>query len=312
MDNSQKPVPEWKQFELAVASFIKALDTNSNVTHDARTPDGDTGYPRQRDIWIEGRLCNLFPIKVLVSCKRYNRELNELDIDHFVGELISSSADKGVIYSFNGFNAAAVTKAKAHNISCMKLYLDEPPDIPEILIIPQSYCCYPRLRLSTLWKIDPDNKIRVWDDILEQPSGEANPDETLLDYIYSIISQNQKAVTEKIPSNGYLPIDWAYECTFIDVAREDVQIRIRLVQTWEIFEALLEAYNVNGTYSLTEKEFIGGITTPFIDTWSSEPGPGWKKCLKRPSPKDSHISFTFFFGDIRAGLKEFYGPKTIN
>ena len=66
MEKDQNHVPEWQQFEIAVASFIQALDSSAKVTHDARTPDGDTGYPRQRDVWIEGRFCSLFPIRVLV------------------------------------------------------------------------------------------------------------------------------------------------------------------------------------------------------------------------------------------------------
>ncbi|MFA5923837.1 MAG: hypothetical protein WC856_21515 [Methylococcaceae bacterium] len=69
--NMKSECPKWKEFELAVASFLSALDPNAMVTHDAILPDEDTGEPRQRDIWIETQVCHHFNIKILVSCKRY-------------------------------------------------------------------------------------------------------------------------------------------------------------------------------------------------------------------------------------------------
>lgn len=87
----------WKDFETAVARFIAALDPDATVKHNVYLPDRDTGHPRQRDVWIEARICGVFPVKVLVSCKRWDRKLNEQDIDAFVGELRSSGAHKGVI-----------------------------------------------------------------------------------------------------------------------------------------------------------------------------------------------------------------------
>jgi hypothetical protein len=64
-----------------------------------------------------------FPLKILVSCKKYKRKLDQQDIDAFNGELISSGAHKGVIYSYSGFNKYAIEKCKVLGISCCKLYL---------------------------------------------------------------------------------------------------------------------------------------------------------------------------------------------
>lgn len=311
MSKKIKPTPPWREFEIAVASFIQAVDPNATVKNNLKTADADTGSPRQRDVWIEGRICKLFPIKVIVSCKKYDRVLNEMDIDHFIGELLSSEADKGVIYSYQGFNDLAIEKCKSNHICCMKLYQNQPPDIPEILILPHSYCCYPRFHLAVIWKKDPDNSLNTWNDIFNRPSGESKPEESVLDFILDILSQNQKKVIEKMASNGYLPMDWSFEFTFVDSINENMQVRIQLAQIWDIYEARLEAYNVNGTYSFTEKEFFGSIGTPAIDTWASEPGPGWTKCTKRPGSKTSHMSFTRLFGDIRPAIREIIGPKEL-
>jgi hypothetical protein len=114
--------PRWKSFEIAVAQFASAMDPRAHVQWNVRTPDLDTGHPRQRDVWIKATLCGIFPITVLVSCKRHRRKLHEGDIDSFIGELGSSRANLGVIYSFRGFTTPALEKAKARGICCCRLY----------------------------------------------------------------------------------------------------------------------------------------------------------------------------------------------
>ena len=74
--NNATEVPEWKQFEVAVANFLTALDPNARVTHDAKIDDAHTGKPRQRDVWIEAKVCQLFNLKILVSCKFWNTRIN--------------------------------------------------------------------------------------------------------------------------------------------------------------------------------------------------------------------------------------------
>lgn len=309
-DKNTNP-PAWREYEIAVATFLAALDPKAKVTHNKILPDRDTGAPRQRDVWIEGRLCNLIPIRVLVSCKRYNRTLNEQDIDHFVGELKASKADKGVIYSFDGFNKLAVKKAKANGIGCMKLYRDEPADIPEVLVFPHMYCCYPRLQLAVVWKKDPEGRLRTWNDILDLPSGTSEPDVPTIDFIHSVLSQNQQKVSEQMAANRHLPMDWLFEYTYVETGDERLQLRLRIAQKWDFYEARLNAYNVNGTYSFTENKFVGDIRSPAIATWSSEPGEGWTKCAARPIIKTGHISFSLFFGDIRNAIRKAMGNKQV-
>ena len=142
-------LPEWKQFEIAVANFLRAVDPSAKITHDAKIADVHTGEPRQRDVWIEGNLCQLFPIKVLVSCKFTKDRLNEQDIDAFNGEFISSGAHKGVIYAKTGFADPAIQKAKKLDFSCCRLYLNQPPDLPEVLFF-TAYCSRNQLSLILL------------------------------------------------------------------------------------------------------------------------------------------------------------------
>ena len=85
-------------------------------------PDKHTGKPRQRDVFIQTKICGIIPVKILISCKKYKRNLNQKDIDHFNGELISSGANKGVIYSYSGFNKNAIEKSKVLDICCCRLY----------------------------------------------------------------------------------------------------------------------------------------------------------------------------------------------
>lgn len=306
-----KKDPLWRSFEQAVASFVSSLDPSASVTHDAHVPDNDTGALRQRDVWVEGKLCGLFPIKVLISCKRLKRPLNESDIDHFLGELSSSNAHKGVIYSYSGFNNLAIKKAKIRGISCMRLYQDEPPEIPEVLIIPHAYFCYPRFVLDLLWKHDPHEHLQKWSDIFNRPAGETDPNQKVIEFISNEFSKWQKLAMQKAGSVGNLPQDWMTECTFVDNDNPDIRARIRFAESWRIFEAKVEAYNVNGSYSFTEKEFVGGIGTPSIDTWGSMPGPGWTELAKRPSEKGSHMTLILTFGDIRDILINYFGPRKL-
>ena len=128
------PDPKWKEFEKAVARFVGALDPKAKVNHDVKLPDFHTSKPRQRDVWIEAKVCNHFPINVLISCKRLKRKLNQKDIDAFNGELASSEARLGVLYSYSGFTVNAIEKAKRLGISCCRLFENKSPDIPLNLI----------------------------------------------------------------------------------------------------------------------------------------------------------------------------------
>jgi len=107
---------EWKEFERAVADFVSALDKNTVVRHDVHRPDQDTGFNRQYDVWVDAKVCGIFNISVLISCKHKSRKLSVQDIDTFIGELHSTGANKGVLYSYSGFTQPAIEKAREGDI----------------------------------------------------------------------------------------------------------------------------------------------------------------------------------------------------
>ncbi len=303
--------PAWRMFEQAVARFVSALDPSASVKHDARLPDQDTGARRQRDVWVEGKLCGIFPIKVLISCKYCRRPLNESDIDHFLGELGSSGAHKGVIYSHSGFSSVALEKARKRGVSCMRLYQNEAPEIPEVLVIPHAYCCYPRFVLNLLWKHDPVGRLSKWSDLFNRPTGEGDSDEKVIDFISTTFAKGQNDILQKASSDGSLPMNWTFETTFQDPDDSDIRARIQFSEVWRTFEAKLEAYNVNGSYSFTEKKFVGHIVTPLLDIRSSEPGPGWTLLDERPKEMKSHVALIRPYGEMRDVIANHFGPRPL-
>jgi hypothetical protein len=120
--STEQQHPAWRDFERAVARFLAALDPSASVTHDASIPDKDTGDPRQRDVWIETEVMRQFPVRILVSCKRWSTKLDIQDLDAFIGEWRSSGAQVGVVYSLSGFTENALKKATSLGISCCRLF----------------------------------------------------------------------------------------------------------------------------------------------------------------------------------------------
>ena len=144
---------------------------------------------------IEGTICKVVPVRILVSCKRYRRVLNELDIDHFHGELLGSHANKGVLCSYSGFNELGVKKAIELGISCMTLYVNAPPAIPEVLAFPYCYFCVPRFHISLAERTDPKGKYPTWQRLLTDTIGPKH-EETILDAIYKRLGYHQEVVRQ--------------------------------------------------------------------------------------------------------------------
>ena len=261
---------EWKQFEQAVSAFLQALDPVAKVTHDKQTPDTDTGTPRQRDVWIETSFGGHLRITILVSCKRKKAKLNQQDLDAFIGELQSSGANKGVLYAYSGFTKPALEKARSRGISCCILIEGSAPQIPEVLAF-DAYC----FRELVTLRVDgiPEGSAYTYAEILEvQTPGQA-PEIPAI----RLLSESFREAKPDVPATlGSLPPGRHAE---IEGTIEHLGIRLRFVaQThWAIYRARLESWLVNGSYSLTEKDFKGTLITPAIDTLSPHPGPGWEQ-----------------------------------
>ena len=308
------PKQEWKEFEIAVAKFVEALDPTASVIHDAKMPDIHTNTPRQRDVWVEVKVCHHFLVKIYISCKRENRKLDQQDIDAFNGEFISSGAQLGVIYSYSGFGANAIEKAKKLGISCCRLFEDEPPDIPKTLVFASSYCCTPRIFLSVVAPLDRYWKIKTWNDLFNLQFDDEDSRTYVIDAIVRLYFKGEKEAAKQIGIDRLFPPNWARSLEIVE-NDDKKSIKILIRGLWNIFEGRLEAYLLKGSYNFTSDEFIGTQSTPAIDTQSVHPGPGWTLLDEPPSSETvkGFIKGVFILlgGNAKEALQVNLGSKPI-
>lgn len=287
---------QWKDFELAVAEFCRALAPDAKVTHDAVIADIDTGTPRQRDVWIEALVGNFFPIKVLVSCKSYVRKLDIQHIDAFIGELISSGAHKGVIYSLKGFTKPAIEKAQKKGISCCVLLKNQPPSIPDLIVM-RTFFAREEIQIFE----ENSNSEFKFSDLLKKEipfEGSVIPAYRLIS-IYFDKDKNELSLKDgkKLP----------FVLTKVTVAENSngqiVSVGIR--NKWSVFAADYNAHLVNGSYSFTEGEFRGSIASPSIDTHSMHPGDGWNLSSLDELYSGNFIRFTASYEAIEPILSKY-------
>ncbi len=278
---------DWEIFELAVRNFVAALDPKAKVIHNAKLPDIDTGKLRQRDVWVEAKVCNIYPVNILISCKRWSRKISQQDLDAFIGELRSSGAHKGVLYSFKGFSKPAIEKAKRLGISCCKLYQNEVPDLPKSLTI-SFYCCYSsnRLRINS-------KALNDWGDITFSEifsitdNNKKKSSQTLLEKLDIAFQEEEKSTIKKALDNKLFPKSWQVA---IKVTKPKYkELIVYLEGKFRIYRANIEGQLVSGHYSFTENEFMGSFASPWIDTHSSEPGPNWELVT---DPPDTMLSLS--------------------
>ena len=285
--NAEKKV--WQKFEEAVAIFVAALDPNAVVRHNYKTPDIDTGEPRQRDVWVETNILNSYPIKILISCKKLAKKVNQQDMDAFIGELRSSGAHKGIIYSYSGFTKPAVKKALNIGICCCTLYENKPPEIPEILLF-QSYCCTSQFNI--VFSKIPQKHINIT--------------------ICALCSILIKSIKHCIKNNQF-PVQWEQKFKLPGIFDEDdFELGIRLKGNWKIFKGILKGHLLQGSYSFTEKKFLGIQCSPYVNMKKSSPGPGWKEIVNTSIEVEPNSMIFFLFGEIDQDAINILGPKQIN
>ncbi len=291
-------VPPWKQFEIAVAEFIKAIGNGAKVTHDAILPDEHTGHPRQRDVWVEWSFADHYPVKALVSCKRWTAVLNQKDIDHFNGEFLSSGAQIGIIYSKSGFNDHALEKAKALGFHCCRLYENEPADLPDSLTMGLAYNFRPQFRLSVVGDAGA-YAFKTWAQVMALPAGKG----TIIDALTEAFNKHQS-------SDGNAAARWqrAREGSSISVPASNKgmpTLHVRLDVKDRAFRAKVEYNLLEGSYNVTSGAFKGSQATPWIDTQNAHPGPGWDEVDDIPEQIPKPCIAMFMQADARAQLEAF-------
>lgn len=294
---------EWKEFEQAVATFLQALDPGAKVIHDKLTPDADTGSPRQRDVWIETSFGGHLRIAILVSCKRKKTKLSQQDLDAFVGELRSSGANKGVLYAYRGFTKPALAKAAKLGISCCILYQDRPPDIPEVLAF-TAYCFREKVRLSVSGL--PKGGVYRWAEALELDTPGEPPENPAVQLLANEFRKARPATT--------LDQDFVRPSRRAEISGtiEHLGFPLTFVMEteWVVYRAKLESWLVNGSYSLTDKNFRGTMITPAIDTFSLHPGPGWDQIDPREVDRSRFSAIYFIADDSEEALRRWALQET--
>lgn len=262
---------EWRDFEAAVAMFLAALDPSARVSHDVQLPDADTGAPRQRDVWIETNFGGHIPIKILVSCKRKKAKVDQQDIDAFIGELRSAGAHKGVLYSHSGFTKHALAKAAKQQISCCILYRGREAVLPEVLDF-TAYYLAENVQLAVL----PASSVPVpdWRRVIELPALGDDAGRAAIDVLADLFRADEGALRERIAE---IPPPVRHVEAFVILPGADTPSRLLLTSRWVVHRAKVECWLVDGSYSVTDGDFKGSFSTPSIDTWSNDPGPGWER-----------------------------------
>lgn len=291
--------PDWKAFELAVAAFCAALAPDAVVTHDAMIPDLDTGEPRQRDVWIEARVGGHFAVKILVSCKRLARKVNAQHLDAFLGELASSGAQKGVIYSLVGFTKGALAKAEKRGVSCCVLLADKPPPIPAVLTF-DAYVLDESPRLVATGVDGPAD----WQELLNADGEVEGLTMPVYRALARLFAADGPALHEAI---GAMLTPVRQVAVTLGEGGGANPIRLSVHSEWAIYRARTEAWLVNGSYSFTDQDFKGSISTPSIDTWGPEPGPGWDRIEEDEVQVNNTFRFYRMQGDIEPRLAAIAG-----
>lgn len=297
--------PKWKLFEQAVAAFLDRLAPGARVTSNAYRPDADTGRNRQRDVWIEASVGGLIPVTILVSCKRYKRKVDQQQLDAFLGEWRSSRAHVGVIYSFSGFTEPALEKARANGDSCCRLYLDEPPDIPDLLL----FTCYlwqPMVHVEVLEGLGEQPRLR-WLDLFEVRDAEGS----LLDQLEEAWGVASESARKAIADGTAKPNLISTVRMGFDAVGDYSAFRLQVVHRWRLFRARETAHSVNGSYSESDRRFIGSVMSPSIDTWSSEPGPGWEEIPAHQQLDGNAAHLISTSPPLRQALVDRLGPQLV-
>lgn len=115
-------VQDWGGFEQLVAKLHETGDVS--VEHNA-TIIGRSGASRQIDVLVTHRQ-GLYEHKVIVECKYRNQAIERLHVDALVTTVREVGANKGVIFSTQGFQSGAISEAKHQGIELYKIR--EPTD----------------------------------------------------------------------------------------------------------------------------------------------------------------------------------------
>jgi len=90
------------------------MEPRAKVTHNAKLTGTKSGVLRQIDVLAEPSMIGV-PLRVVVECKRYTKKLGIGKVDEFVGKLIDTGAQMGILYAYSGVTPGAQARADGQN-----------------------------------------------------------------------------------------------------------------------------------------------------------------------------------------------------
>lgn len=281
-----------RAFESAVAAFVQGLSPNTKVLTRQKVRDRRSGAMREVDLWIETEYAGHLPLRIHGSCKDYGRRLDIGEIDAFQGELDSSGANLGVIYSSHGFSPRAVEKAESIGVSCCHLLDGAPPPTPTALRWTQHCFRRNRLLIEVISASEEVRQLKTHAELFGlqvNVEGSTEP-VTLAAYAEEGFREAEQESVKAAEDPFSAPHDFSVEVTRSTPGGEPVLV-VRLTGSWRCYEARIEAYRINGVYRANDGRIIGQISGPSIDTQGLEPGPGWIELKERPQ----RVQVAWFF-----------------
>jgi hypothetical protein len=106
----ERDEPKWLTYELDVTREIHRLEPLATVTHNASLTGSRSGVQRQIDVLAERTIFDV-RARVIVECKRYSKKLGIGKVDEFVGKLLDTGGDMGILYAFSGVTPGAQARA---------------------------------------------------------------------------------------------------------------------------------------------------------------------------------------------------------
>jgi hypothetical protein len=252
-------------------------------------------------------------VRILISCKDHRHPLDIEHITAFQGQIGSTGASMGIIYSRAGFTQPALDKAKAAGLVCCRLYQNQSADIPDHLILP-AYHARSRASLRFVPEGGPAEHLRTWGDLFDLPADDgtgAAATGTVLDLIQKVFhGAGRRALAG--PFEGPFPKAWEEHIGIIAPWAE--RLAIAVCGSWRRFRSRAEAHYLAGSYCFASESFHGSQASPSIDTMNEDPGPGWEE-ISDAEPSQGlppGVTLHLHQSEIASVFRKELGPKPLH
>lgn len=257
---------------------------------------------------MEAEIGGHYPISVLVSCKDHGRPISVTHIETLQGEIRSTAATCGVIYSRYGYTKSAQLKALANNIVCCRLFQSQPADLPEIIPFP-TYACKPRFCFQII-SIADSFTCETWNalfDLKTLPDSDLN----MLEVICDDFRKREKEEVKKTPKRKF-PADWFQDYSIFRREQDELLCSFRVHGIWGKHRGRTQAYLLNGSYCLTSSQFLGSQAGPILDTKGKDPGEDWEEIIAIPDTLPNQCILAILTGgDVAGAARENLGPQPL-